>query len=705
MSFFKDKSEVKLELNPLTKSIVEQLIGGGGVKMSSPRGEGNRITIAFDPVVDEDPNQSKEKPSLVKSIKQFLDGKDEITRLAFESDPSRTNVYQGLYRTKMRLLPDWILKRISIQDDLVATIINARQNQMSAFGRALEDQFGFGFAIEPKKGVLDNCSEEQSKELQDRIEKATELLVGCGNRDGWGEEDRQSFVQWLYMSTRYALVVGRCATEVIWVDTLDGEKKFHSFRVIDAGTIYRCVGQRDSAQQVREEARFLLEQIKNKKLVPEKYLNDEYTWIQVIEGTPKQAFTSKECLVWNFYPCADIELDGYPVTPIDTMLSAVTTHINITTHNKLYFQSGRATRGMLVIKSADADANLLAQLRQQFNASINNVNNAWRMPVFGLNPEDDLQWQPIDTGTRDMEFQYLTDMNARVILSAFQMSPEELPGWSYLSRGTNNQALSESNNEYQLEAHRDLGIRPLIKQFEDYINTCVFPLLDANLAKLCRVSLKGLDAETPEKKDIRIQQGMGIHMTTNDILEEVEKDPIPKELCGDILLNPQWQALVDKFVNVGVIMEMLMGIKGASKDPALAYKRDPFWFQWQQMVMMMQQQAQQAAIGGQPSPDGGGGDGGGAPTQDVPTENQKTQAVEESSAAGSGQDLTRALDQAIGLLAGGDLTKAEKDLPPSKRKLLNQHRKLVQSFLTSFDKDSESLMKEILKVADKNVKN
>jgi hypothetical protein len=57
-----------------------------------------------------------------------------------------------------------------------------------------------------------------------------------------------------------------------------------------------------------------------------------------------------------------------------------------------------------------------------------------------------------------MEFQYLNDTNARVIMSAFQVSPEELPGYQHLSRGTNNQALSESNNEYKLEAARDVGI-------------------------------------------------------------------------------------------------------------------------------------------------------------------------------------------------------------------------------------------------------
>jgi len=34
-----------------------------------------------------------------------------------------------------------------------------------------------------------------------------------------------------------------------------------------------------------------------------------------------------------------------------------------------------------------------------------------------------------------------------------------------------------SNNEYKLEAHRDVGIRPLVAQFEDFVNGCLFPLM------------------------------------------------------------------------------------------------------------------------------------------------------------------------------------------------------------------------------------
>lgn len=672
---------LKKKESPLMKAIYEEITTP---KPSSTKTKKKSSTHLLDPSLDYD----EESPSLVKSIQRVLNGgKNSIERLAFEHDPSIKNEYQALYRSKTRLLPDFILKRIAIQDDLVAAIIQARSNQMSAFGRPRPNRFETGFAIEPKDGVLDNCTEEQRNQLQDRINRAVDKFQTCGRMDGWEEHEKLPFDQYLYMSARNALVVGRLATEIIYTDTLDGRKEFHSFRVIDAGTIYRAAPQTTAAESVRRQARQLLEQVKNKRLEPERYQNDEYAWVQVIDGRPVQAFTSKECLVHNFFPVADVELDGYPVTPLDTVISAVTTHINITSHNKLYFQSGRATRGMLLIKSNEMDDETIAGIKQEFNARVNSVNNAWRMPVFGLGEGDEMQWIPIDTGTRDMEFQYLTDMNARVILSAFLMSPEELPGWQYLSRGTNNQALSESNKEYQLTAHRDVGIRPLIAQFQAFLNSAIFPLIDPTLAKLCEIKLVGLDAETAEKESVRFQQDMNVHLTINDIMEKVEKDSIPKELCGDILLNPQYQALLDKYVPVGQILESLMGIKGASKDPRWDYVRDPFYFQNLSIQMQMQQMkaaAQQQQAGGQPQPEGQ--EGGQPPPEQAQQQPQQ-----------GGGEITGALDQVIGMLGQGDLTKAEKRLPASRRRLLHRHQRLMEKLTHDLDQDVEQAIEEIVK--------
>ena len=693
----------KPELSPLAKSVLESMTAPAPSKKKvAPR----MMQEQAEPKSEEGP------PSLVKSILNVLNGgkEDSIERLAFEADPTQYNMYAALYRAKVKLLPDTILKRIAIQDDLVASITNARANQVSQFGRVRPNRHEVGFIVEPKPGVMDRADSDQKKELQKRMDDAQDRLQSCGDTHGWSQDDKLTFSQYLGMSTRNAVTVGRIATEIVRVvDAKSGQKRFHSFRPIDAGTIYRAVPQKEAAQQVREQARHLLESLKNKKLEPEKFEQDEYTWVQVIEGRPVQAFTSEECLVHNFYPVTDIELDGYPLTPLDTIINAVTTHINITQHNKVYFQSGRAARGMLVIKSDDVDEGVVGRIRQQFNASINSVANAWRMPVFAVGGTDEITWSPIDSGARDMEFQFLSDTNARVILSAYQMSPEELPGYAHLSRGTNNQALSESNQEYKLEAHRDVGIRPLIKGWEDFINARIFPLIDPKLAEICVVKLIGLDAETAEKEAVRIQQDMAVHMTTDEILDTVEKDPIGKKWGGEFLLNPQWQAVVDKYIPVGDIMEHFFGVEGASKNPSLHYFRDSFWFQMQafmqqqQQMQMQAQQAQQAAAQGQPPPggDGGGEGGGGAPgggggQEGPPQDAQQPPQGQPPDQGGEGGALTRSLDQAVMLLS-----KSEAQLPPGKKKILAQHKEMMARFDTGWTKDLEEATKEILKVAGK----
>lgn len=1048
---------------------------------------------------------------LVKSILNVLNGgaNDSIERLAFEQDPAANNSYQSVYKAKNKLIPDMYLKRIAIQDDLVAAILNARANQMFSFGRERKDRFSTGFEISLNREVEDSLNDEQKKKVQEGIKKLNKSLLTCGQNAGWSDKEQMSFSQFLYMITRNGLTVGRIAVEVIWVqDATTGKRKFHSFRPIDAGTIYSAVPQVEAAEQVRKEARFLLEQIHNEKLEPERFENDEYSWIQVIEGRPLQAFTPEECLVHYLYPVADVELEGYPITPLDTAIAAVTTHINITTHNKLYFQNGRAARGMLVVKSEDIDDSITNQFRQHFQASVNNVNNSWRMPVFGIGANDDITWQAIESGGRDMEFQYLSDNNARVILSAFQMSPEELPGYAHLSRGTNNQALclakesvlltdsgpktidellasggenvrlwsgkawvdarvfltgnkrkvvttlsngsvlatspdhrflhigkaggpewahqrdlgvgstvlvgrkpvsgtseapsyngkplsedmmevlgwltgdgnisvrynkstgnikqgvlsffyhhekeedvwrrhseilssfgldvksqkrevsdeesaaikqrygfdsaaptrlknivydtdfvkwllsvgftsstdgkgvpdclftmpighreaflrglfsadgtvdgksgavrvvihsdslreqvrqllqtvgirtqlhqglfkqdihgsertmvrgsttlcvkdkdrfwdgigfvqdaknarkrisesktwdyipasvtkvilagvewsaeepnafrsrdngcsrpvlerllahygiaepswlddyyyeevasivdsgaeiemadvevfdsehafstqgvivhnSESNSEYKLEAHRDLGIRPLMASLEDFINTKILPLIDPDLSKIVSLKLAGLDADTPEKEAVRLQQDAPIHMTYDEILQKVNKKPVGAEWAGSFPLNQQYQAILDKYFTVGEIMEHFFHKSGASRDPKLAYVRDPFYFQNLQLQMQAQQMQQQAQA-----------------------QQQQAQAQAQQPQEGEGEGQETPVGKAAGE-AQEALGKAEHRQPSSRKRIGKKQAKLVEHIMSKFNSESEKAIKEIVAI-------
>jgi hypothetical protein len=619
----------------------------------------------------------EESSPLLKSVLNVLNGGqgDTIERLAFETQPALSNTYGGLWKKKLRLLPDDVLKRIAIQDDLTASIVNTRSSQMAAFGRPQPDRFSTGIVIEPEPGYTEQISSEEKQKLRNEISRAEALLLTCGETRGWSDDHALNFGQFLFMSARNAVVFGRTATEVIYVDTSQGRKP-HSFRPIDAGTIYRAAPYKNQAEAVRKEALRMLEDLKNKRLNPERYVADEYTWVQVIEARPVQAFTSEECLVHNFYPTTDVELDGYPITPLDTVITAVTTHINIGTHNKLYFQSGRAAKGMLVIKSDEVDEATVEGVKQQFNASVNSVGNSWRMPVFGVDSEADIVWQPIDSGGRDMEFQYLSDTNARVILSAFQMSPEELPGYSHLSRGTNNQALSESNNEYKLEAHRDVGIRPLIGQFQNFINSRILPLFFPDLAKFCHVKFVGLDADTAEKESVRIQQDMAVHMTMDEVLEKVEKNPVGRRWAGRFLLNPQWQAVLDKYFLQGDIMEYFFGIENASKDPRFQFVNNPMWFQWQQLQMEMQQMQMQQ--------------------QQMQAQAQQQQQAQQQPQQGG--DLTNSVAQLEQTVQKNEaLLKSKAQLEPSKKELLIHQNKVVESALKQMESDAKEEMKAMLK--------
>lgn len=600
----------------------------------------------LDPIVAADPNAmrlykaeqermekeeatgEKQPDGILNMLLKSIQSHEQVQRMAFEVDPIKaTENWGSLYRVKTGLVPDQIIKRITGPqgDDLVCQILQARSNIMGSFGRPRTSRFSVGFQFDEIGGDKIPEDSDQYDKLKERVDRVKNWLWHCGEQDEDGkslvddEYFTPSFSQLIKMITRDGLAYGRWAVEKIYRDDpKTGKRVLAAIRPVDAGTIYRITPRREEEQSTRKRAIQLLSSLKNEKISAEKYEQDEYRWVQVPEGgTPIQAFSEDELIVYNLYPVTNIEFNGYPLTPIDQALNAIVTHISITLHNKLYFQHGRAARGMLILSSGDADEGTVQKIKMQFHQSINSVQNSWRMPVFLIGQEDELSWQSIDVTGRDAEFQYLSDNNARVILSAFQMSPEELPGYAHLARGTNTQALAEADNEWKLTAARDVGLRPLMADMQDFFNTHIIPELDKEIASKFRLVFAGLEQDNPEKESTRIAQDLPLHMTMNDVLEKVEKDKLDKQLGADLPLNPQFHQLVlSPYLTVGEILENFMGREGAAKDPRYAYYRDPLWLQWQQILLqktqmtmqnqMMQQQQmaqQQAEANGEPPPE------------------------------------------------------------------------------------------------------
>lgn len=591
---------------------------------------------------------------------------DKAIKLAFEADPTKTDNYASVYQRRTNLMPPALLKRIRDSEELIGgVILPVRARQGSLFARPRANRFDIGFTINLKPDIISKFSEAEQKKIKDNIiPKLRDILLNCGKTSGISDKDKRTLGQTFMEIIEDFLTFGAFAVEV----RKDKVGDFHSFKAIDTGTIYfttKQKGEGQEAENIRIAARKLMSQLQGVKVDMPTFEKDGYTYVQVIDDLPRQVFTDDELLYWSGAPSTDIQRSGYPITPIERVVSAITTHINLTTHNKMYFINGRATRNILVFKSQNLEEGDITSIKSQMIAHINSSNAAFRMPVFGMEPTDELDVVPLEpSGSRDMEFQYLADLNKRMIFAAFQMSPDEVSALSYLSRGTNSQALSESNNEWKLIASRDTGLRPLLLSIEDFINLRLLPKINKEWADLVQINLEGLDADSPEKEATRLQQDSAIFMTMNDIMERVEKEDV--HIGGDFPLNAPYLQIIEKYYTKGQILKAFGGpaFKDADKDPALQYYMgDQAWFTMQEM---QQQKEQMAAQQNQPGSENA---------------QQLTQ----------GQDL----DSAMGQL-GASLSKSEKLLPASRKELLKRHTIAKKKIMDQYTKESKELLESIM---------
>lgn len=534
--------------------------------------------------------------------------KKKAPALAFTENPTPSDNYLGLFKSKRRLLPDDVLKTIRVQDHLVAAILRARGSHISLFGHLPKDRFDIGIEVSIKPEFYKILTPEQFEKVTERMKRFEQIMLNCGHTEGLEQHDKTTLSDFLDVQARNGLTFGRFSTEIIYdreaSPDKDGKFPFSRFRARDVGTIMRAVRKGEAVgDDIRTQAMQLLESLTGDQttISPAKLKEDEYAWIQVIDGLPRQAFTHDEMLVFNLFDSTDVEHNGYPVSPIDTVVSSVTTHISIDTYKRLYFQNGRASKGILVIKSDEVDEQVINGVKLQFNAAINNVSNSFRTPIFGLGKEDEIEWvSMIGEGAKDGDFQFMYDQVARNILSAFSISPDELPGYAHLSRGTNSQTLSESNNEFKLTAARDTGLRPLVLKFQTFFNQHLFPIIDPLLAKICEIRFVGLDAQSKEQESTRLQQDMPTHMTMDEVLHEVDKEALGQSLGGKFPFNERWQLITDKYLNVGDIRSRLFGDPSGSVDPMLRYKRDPFFLQFMQLLAQVNPAAVKAYFAPRP---------------------------------------------------------------------------------------------------------
>lgn len=548
---------------------------------------------ALNQIIDKSETLAKGESPLQQLIKQTTgSAKKKAPSLAFSELPAPQANFLGLFKPRIRLLPPELIKTIRITDHLVAAILRTRGNIMRLYGHLRHDRFDIGLEIEIRPEFLKILTPDQYKKVTERIKRLEKILLNCGHTEGLELQDHMTLADFMYLQTVNGYSFGNHGTEIIYDRDAEpdsnGNFPFHRFRPVDIATIFRAVRRGEQVgANLRELAIKALEAMEGMKFDIDlsKLKEDKYAWLQVIEMQPKQAFTHDELIVYTLFPSTDIEHNQYPVSPLDTCVNCVTTHISIEAYWKTYFSNGKSAKGMLVIKSDEVDQQMLDAIKMQFNASINSVSNAFRTPIFGISKEDSVEWTSTQDKLENGEFNFTYDQVARNILSAFGMSPDEIPGYSHLSRGTNSQTLSESNNQFKLEASRDSGLRPLILGWQTFFNQRLVPIIDPELAQIVEVKLSGLDAESKEQEAARLQQDSSLFYDYDTLQREVDLEPVGEAIGGRVPFNERFRQVADFYLNVGQVKNRFFGEPAAIFDPLLKFKRDPFWLQNFQLLM------------------------------------------------------------------------------------------------------------------------
>lgn len=644
-----------------------------------------------------DPTLSSQDPlsQVFSTLKKNQD--IQAIKLSFSEDPLRTQDYSSVYKKRTTMIPNLLLKRVRDTEEMIGgVILPLKANQASLFGRPRPNRFDIGFTINIKPEIYDKYEDEDIEKIKnDVVPKLREIILNCGRTAGLKDRDKITFSQYLKQIIEDVYIFGWWATEV----RLDPLGNFHSFRAVDAGTIYYAVPSKEKtaeAENIRRRAKQILSRLEGHKIPIEKFAIGDFTWVQAIEDQPYQVFTDDQLIVWSLNPSTDILRSGYPNTVIERMINSITTHINLTTHNKMFFLNGRASKSLLVFKSDTLDDGDIMAIRQQMANHINTANAAWRMPVFGVSTKEDIDIKPLDGGGRDMEFQYLADLNKRMILSAFQVSPDEIAALSYLSRGTNSQSLSESNNEWKLLKSQESGLRPLLNGIEDFLNERLLPKINPDWSKIVSINFQGLDADSPEKEATLLSQASSLYFTFNDVLDKVEKERV--DIGGDFPLNAAYLQVVEKYFTMGEILEAFEPekYKGAGKDPERQfYINNPAWFQFQQMKLQSQQMAQQQQspqqLPGSGQPPAAGGD----PNQSQPAGGGQQQPEQPQQDGQPQQDLDSSVNQLSEMIGKSELAKSD-GVMHNRKELLKQHKKMKSKIMDDFEKESKAMMEEIL---------
>lgn len=518
-------------------------------------------------------------PQVVKKDVEAKYDKSKVIMSSREWSQTTDNVWHKGFRR----ISDSEQREIASIDPYIAAIVATRVSQGAAVAYPSESKFDKGTRVSdvnpPKKEDYET-EEQYTAALKSRAAQMKTILkwmLSCGTGDAdilnavFADSDTDfkkcSLRQYIESQVRNLLTFGRYSTQVFRND--DGVPVLFRpvavetiFNVVTNEKIYLSTG-KDTTESSEEDVEEYNELSKEERPI---------AFVQRIDGQNTNMFTEDQLLIGTWQKQALFNLNGYPLSPIESAVFMVFVHQQTLSYLRNQFVKGMMSKGLLALESTNPAVELseadLEAFRQQFHNYATRNDNSAVMPVLsGPVKANFIQLSPTP---RDMEFLQVEEHIIRALCSAFQISPQEM-GYGHLSLAQG--GLTQANKQEEIVKGEERGLRQLLDIVYDGLNEILymnFPEARDNF----RITFVGIGEDT---RDTVIQRSLTELQTTatmDSLFADSEKtEGIP--LGGKVPLSQTFHANVVRYMKYGEFREHFLGEEGAMKNPAYDFLIDP----------------------------------------------------------------------------------------------------------------------------------
>lgn len=435
------------------------------------------------------------------------------------------------YKERIMSMSYDTLRLMSERNPVVAAIINTRIHQVTSFSKPPKTKYDVGYEI-----ALRDDDVSPSKADLKKMKEIGDMLEATGIPGIIEEEERDSFENFLSKLTRDSLTFDQACFEI--VPGRGGQPV--AFYAIDASTIRHATTPRVlqrvagySLDQQREVWKREMEAQQSQVQMERKPKPEDVRYVQVLNGRVINTYSEKEMAFGIRNPRTNIYQNSYGVSELELLTSVVTSHLWAEEHNKRFFSTGSAPKGIIHFEGQNVPQDQLTAFRRQWHAQVAGVWNAWRTPI--ISSPGKMVYTNLQLSNRQMEFSSWIEYLIKLICAIYLIDPAEI---NFDLRGSSGQQapMFETPAEAKLKMSRDRGLKPMLRFLEAEINKNVIFQIDPRF----ELQFVGLNSRTEKEiADLRISE-LQKFKTVDEVRAEYDLEPIGEEKGGDLIMDSSY---------------------------------------------------------------------------------------------------------------------------------------------------------------------